>query len=77
MERYKYIKIPIALIPDEITEAYGLANKVHNGYVYLEIYWNMYSLLQAGIIANNFLTECLKPEGHFQYHHTPELWQHK
>ena len=37
----------------------------------------MYGLPQAGIIANNHLTECLEPEGYYQFRHTPRLWRHK
>ena len=59
MERYEYMRLPIALIPTEIIEAYNLLPLVHNGYVYIEIRRGMYGLPQAGILANKLLTERL------------------
>ena len=37
----------------------------------------MYGLPQAGVLANNKLTECLEPKGYYQCRHTPGLWHHK
>ena len=37
MERHEYMKMPINLIPQEFIDLYGLAAKVKNGYVYMEI----------------------------------------
>ena len=37
MERYKYMRIPIDIIPPDIFEMYELQNLVHNGYVVVEI----------------------------------------
>ena len=37
----------------------------------------MYGLPQAGILANNKLTERLEPKGYYQCRHTPGLWRHK
>ena len=37
----------------------------------------MYGLPQAGILANNQLTELLEPKGYYQCRHTPGLWRHK
>eukprot|EP00957_Ditylum_brightwellii_P183731 13994453-Ditylum_brightwellii.AAC.1 len=36
----------------------------------------MYGLPQAGILANNLLTEKFATKGYRPCHHTPELWKH-
>jgi hypothetical protein len=77
MERYEYMRLPIALIPTEIIEAYNLLPLVHNGHIYIEIRRGMYGLPQAGILGNQLLTERLEPHGYYQCRHTPGLWQHK
>ena len=74
MERYDYMRLPITLIPDEIMEAYQLKDKIHNGFVYMEIRQGMYGLPQAGIPANQLLTQQLQPHGYYQCWHTPGLW---
>jgi hypothetical protein len=51
------MKIPIALLPDDIIEHYQLHKKVLDGYVYMEIRKGVYRLPQAGILANKLLKE--------------------
>eukprot|EP00957_Ditylum_brightwellii_P031401 2380733-Ditylum_brightwellii.AAC.1 len=53
MNRYKYMRIPYYLIPDEIKKQYELENIVENNHVYVEILCGMYRLSQAGKIAND------------------------
>jgi hypothetical protein len=77
MARYEYMRIPIAIIPDEIIEEYNLLPLVRKEFVYVEIRRGMYGLPQAGIIANDLLTERLEPSGYYQCRHTPGLWKHK
>ncbi len=36
LERLKYMRIPIKLFPQEIIDAYGLTNLLHNDHVYVE-----------------------------------------
>ena len=55
MDKYEYMKIKIENIPQEIIEEYNLMPMVHNGYIHLEIRKGMYSLKQAGVIANEQL----------------------
>jgi hypothetical protein len=57
MSRYEYMHLPINIIPQEIIEAYNIMPLVHNGHVYIEIQRGMYGLPQAGIIANQLLTD--------------------
>jgi hypothetical protein len=52
MERFKYMRLPLPLIPQEIVDEYDLTPLVHKGHVYLEIRQGMYGLPQAGILAN-------------------------
>jgi hypothetical protein len=51
------MKIPIALLPKDITKHYQLREKVLDGYVYIEIRKGMYGLPQAGILANKILKD--------------------
>ncbi len=54
-------------IPEEIIREYGLQELVNpDGYVYCEIQKAMYSLPQAGIIAQELLEERLARYGYFQ-----------
>jgi hypothetical protein len=76
MPRYEYMKIPVELIPPEIMIAYNLYDKVHNGYVYIEIQKGMYGLPQAGLLANQLLAKRLAKFGYYQATHTHGLWKH-
>jgi hypothetical protein len=69
MERYEYMWLPIALIPQEIIDTYNLFNLVHNGYVYIDICKGMYGLPQAGILANKLLTKRLAIAGYYPAAH--------
>jgi hypothetical protein len=42
----------------------------------MEICHGMYSLPQAGILANKLLKKCLACHGYFEVPHTPGLWKH-
>jgi hypothetical protein len=57
LDRFKYMKIPMALLLDNIIEHYQLREKVLNGYVYMEICKGIYGLLQAIIQASKLLKE--------------------
>jgi hypothetical protein len=70
------MKMPIALFPADITEHYGLNDKVLDGYVYMEIQKGMYGLPQAGILPNKLLKERLARHGYFEQPHMPGLWKH-
>ncbi len=55
---------------------YNLIKKVLNGFVYMEIRCRMYSLPQAGILANKLLKTNLACHGYFEVPHMPGLWKH-
>ena len=73
LDRYKYMKMPMCLIPDDIIEHYSLREKALNGYAYMEIRKGMYGLPQAGILANKLLKERLAHHGYFEQPHTTGL----
>eukprot|EP00957_Ditylum_brightwellii_P018300 1378256-Ditylum_brightwellii.AAC.1 len=70
------MQLPIDIIPSEVKTEYKLHEKVHNGYVYMELQKGMYGLPQANILANNLLTERLATKGYRPCRHTLELWKH-
>ena len=76
MPRYEYMRLPIALIPQEIIDHYKLTEIAVDGYVYCEIQKGMYGLPQAGIIANDLLRERLEKHGYYPSKVTPGLWHH-
>ena len=76
MDRYEYMKLPLALIPEEIIAQYDLLALAHDGNVYIEIQKGMPGLKQAGRIANDRLTLHLAKFGYSPVARTPSLWQH-
>jgi hypothetical protein len=61
MARYKYMRLRIADMPEDIIEHYNLRDKATpDGYIYCEIQKGMYGLPQAGIIAQQLLKECCR-----------------
>lgn len=78
MECYKYMKIPINTIPEEIMLQYNLSELVHtNNLIHIEICKGMYSLLQAGRITNDQLQQHLNKYGYIHSETTNNLWTHK
>jgi hypothetical protein len=77
LPRYEYMRLPLAIIPDEIIKKYNLTAKAVDGWVYLEISKGMYGLKQAGLLANQLLQQRLEPYGYYPARHTPGLWLHK
>ena len=51
MKTYRYMRIPIVDIPNEILQKYNIKHLIHNGHIYVEIRKGMYGLKEAGIIA--------------------------
>jgi hypothetical protein len=76
IDQFEYLKIPIALLPDNIIEHYQLQEKVLDGYVYMEICKGMFGLPQAGILANKLVKEHFACHGYFEQPRTPGLWKH-
>ena len=56
MERYEYMQLKLADLPDDVIKHYNLESKVTSDeYVYLEVQKDMYGLPQAGILAHQLL----------------------
>ena len=73
----EYMRIPQALIPDEIIQQYQLQDYFHNGYLYCEIQKGLYGLPQAGKLAHDKLKAHLKKFDFLPCPITPGLWKHK
>ena len=74
---YEHAQMPLNLIPEEIVKQYNLNKLAVNGKVCFEVRKGMPGLKQAGIIANERLSEYLKEAGYMQSKFTPSLWKHK
>ena len=70
------MKIPVKYIPDDIIEAYNLQEKIHEGFVYLEIRKSMYGLPHAGKFSKNRLVKVLVKHGYRPDPHTNGLFVH-
>jgi hypothetical protein len=53
LDRFEYMKMPIALFLAWIVKQYNLTQYVLNGFIYLEMQRAVWGLPQAGILANN------------------------
>jgi hypothetical protein len=70
----EYMRLPISILPLDITQKYYLPSLVMNGWVYMEIRKGMYCLKQAGLLATQMLQKRLKPFGYYPGRHMPGLW---
>ena len=59
LEDYQYMCFPVWMIPDEIMKEYDLFEKVHNGFVYVELRRGIYDLKESGILTNLLLKKRL------------------
>jgi hypothetical protein len=74
----EYMRLKVTDIPEEIMREYKLQELVaQDGYVYCKITKGMYSLPQAGIIAQELLEERLAKYGYHQSKIVPGLWMHE
>ena len=76
MGRYDYMKISLAILPEEIIAQYNLLQLASNGWVYLEIRKGMPGLKQAGCIADDRLKIHLAKFGYSPVSWTPSIWKH-
>jgi hypothetical protein len=78
MKQYKYMCLKLSNIPEEILIKYKLREiTTSDGYIYCKIRKGMYSLPQAGIIAQELLQERLAKVGYHQSKIVPGLWTHE
>ena len=73
VEEYKYVRMSLDIIPEEIITQYELRKIAVNGWVYIEIRKGMPGLKQAGKIAHNRLKTHLEKYGYRPCRHTPAL----
>ena len=77
MERYEYMRLKLANLPEDVTKQHKLRERVtKDGYIYLEIRHIMYVLLQAGMIAQKQLEKRLNAVGYRKSSLTPGFWTH-
>jgi hypothetical protein len=77
MDRYKFFRMRLELLPQDIINEYGLHDKADaDGNVFCKVQRGMYGLPQAGIIAQNLLTKRLHKARYQQSKITPEYWHH-
>jgi hypothetical protein len=70
------MRLPLTILPLDITEKYDLKRLAVNGWVYLEIRKGVYGLKQAGLLANQLLQKRLTYFGYYPARHMPGLWLH-
>ena len=76
LQRYEYVRMDLADIPNEIVSQYNLRDLATNGWVYMEIRKGMPGLKQAGKVANDRLITHLHKYGYSPCARTPALWKH-
>jgi hypothetical protein len=76
LERYEYMVIMMASLPQEAIGEYSLDDLAVDGKVYIKIQKGMYGLQQAGILANELLHWRLAQDGYRPTNHTHGLWTH-
>ena len=78
MKRYKYMRIKLTDIPEDVQAHYNLKDKAtKDGFVYVKIRRGMYGLPQGGLIAQELLEKRLNKRGFYQSKYTPGLWLHR
>jgi hypothetical protein len=64
LERYEYMAVMLASLPQEVIYKYSLDDLSVDGKVYIEIQKDMYGLTQSGILANDLLQRRLAQDGY-------------
>jgi hypothetical protein len=77
LDRFEYIKMPIALFSKWIMKQYILNQHVLNRFIYLEMQRPVWGLPQAGILADKLLRKQLMSHSNYECNNTPGLWKHK
>ena len=78
LKQLEYIRISIKNIPEEIINKYKLRDITDDkGSIHIQANLGMYSLLRAGLLANELLEKRLNKIGYRQSKLVPSLWTHK
>jgi hypothetical protein len=76
LERYEYMVIMMASLPQEVIYKYCLDDLAVDGKVYVKIHKGIYGLPQVDILANELLQQCLAQDGYRPTNHIHGLWTH-
>ena len=76
LDHYKYLRVQLSQVPEEIIQQYNPRNLAHDGWVYIEVRKGMAGLKQARKVANNYLTKHLAVYGYTPVPRTPVLWKY-
>ncbi|KAL7475977.1 hypothetical protein ACHAW6_001868, partial [Cyclotella cf. meneghiniana] len=77
MDCPEYIQLKLADMPNYFIALYNLNQLITTGrYVFVLVQKEMYSLPQAGIIAQKLLKQPLAKKGYRQSNFTPGFWKH-
>lgn len=76
MKQYKYMRICMNDLKEEIIQLYELDNKQTNVWFYVEVRKGMPGMPQVGLLANKLLPKRLAKHGYFPCT-TPRLWRLK
>ena len=77
VERYEYMRITRAQIPQCIIDEFELEDIFENDVVMMELHKGIYGLKQAGILAQKQLFKHLEEHGYTQCPNTPAVFCHK
>ena len=78
LKRWEYIKLKLSDIPAEVIKEYNLMEKAtKDRSVYVEVRRGIYGLPQAGLLAQEQLSESLEEHGYYQSKMVPGLWHHR
>jgi hypothetical protein len=77
LDRPENVRIKLVDIPQEFINEYKLNKLARNSWIYFEMRCGIYSLPQAGILANKLLQDRLPEFDYYEAATTPELWHHK
>ena len=70
------MKMTLSLFSQHVVNKYKLDQHATNVFVFLELRWEIYGLLQAGILTNKQLQVKLAPSGYYEVAHIPGLWRY-
>lgn len=76
LERWEYMWVPVAHLPESTVKKYNLSGLIQNGKLLVEIHKGIYGLKQAGRLAQLRLINHLAKHGYVQADHTPCLFTH-
>ncbi len=77
LEYFKYMRIPLPLIPAWTIEQNNLTKLALDGWVHIEMQKAVWGLPQVGILANKRLQRRLSPFGYYKSVNTSGLWYHE